>query len=97
MRVAAIDLGTNSFHMLVAEVAPDGHLDPIVQEKEMLRLGDVVSRHGVIPETAADQVVGTIVMGFDVQMAKNPLASTLTHARTTLYAPNMHARHGYDV
>jgi len=26
----------------------------------MLRLGDVVSRHGVIPETAADQVVGTI-------------------------------------
>ncbi|MFN8025096.1 MAG: Ppx/GppA phosphatase family protein [Acidimicrobiia bacterium] len=60
MRVAAIDLGTNSFHMLVAEVAPDGHLEPIVQEKEMLRLGDVVSRHGTIPETAADQVVGTV-------------------------------------
>ena len=60
MRVAAIDLGTNSFHMLVAEVAPDGHLEPLVQEKEMLRLGDVVSRHGAIPETAADQVVGTI-------------------------------------
>ena len=39
-------------------------------------------------------------MGFDVQMAKNPLASTLTHARTariTLYPHNMHARHGYDV
>ena len=39
-------------------------------------------------------------MGFDVQTAKNPLASTLTHARaarTTLYAHNMHARHGYDV
>jgi exopolyphosphatase/guanosine-5'-triphosphate,3'-diphosphate pyrophosphatase len=60
MRVAAIDLGTNSFHMLVAEVGPDGHLEPLVQEKEMLRLGDVVSRHGSIPETAADQVVATV-------------------------------------
>ena len=39
-------------------------------------------------------------MGFDVQMAKNPLASTLAHARTaltTLYTHNMHAHHGYDV
>ena len=39
-------------------------------------------------------------MGFDVQVAKNPLASTLTHARTartTLYAYNIHARHGYNV
>ena len=38
--------------------------------------------------------------GLDVQMAKNPLALTLTHARTartTLYAHNMHARLGYDV
>ena len=39
-------------------------------------------------------------MGFDVQTAKNPLASTLAHARTartTLYAHNMHARRWYDV
>ena len=46
MRVAALDLGTNSFHLLVADVQSDGHIDPIVREKEMLRLGDVVSRHG---------------------------------------------------
>src|SRR5262249_57728059 len=60
MRAAAMDLGTNSFHLLVADVHPDGHIDPIVREKEMLRLGDVVSRHGAIPPTAADQVVGTV-------------------------------------
>jgi len=60
MRVAAMDLGSNSFHLLVADVHPDGHLDPLVQEKEMLRLGDVVSRHGSIPVTAADQVVATV-------------------------------------
>jgi exopolyphosphatase / guanosine-5'-triphosphate,3'-diphosphate pyrophosphatase len=60
MRVAAMDLGTNSFHLLVADAAPDGHLDPLVAEKEMLRLGDVVSRHGFIPPTAADQAVNTV-------------------------------------
>ena len=60
MRVAAIDLGSNSFHLLVADVAPDGHIEPIVQEKEMLRLGDVVSRHGTIPPTACEQVVATV-------------------------------------
>ena len=60
MRVAAMDLGTNSFHLLVADVHADGHIDPIVREKEMLRLGDVVSRHGEIPPTAADQAVATV-------------------------------------
>jgi exopolyphosphatase/guanosine-5'-triphosphate,3'-diphosphate pyrophosphatase len=60
MRVAALDLGSNSFHLLVADVQPDGHIDPVVQEKEMLRLGDVVSRHGSIPPTAADQAVATV-------------------------------------
>ena len=60
MRVAAMDLGSNSFHLLVADVHPDGHIDPLVQEKEMLRLGDVVSRHGTIPLTAADQAVATV-------------------------------------
>jgi exopolyphosphatase/guanosine-5'-triphosphate,3'-diphosphate pyrophosphatase len=60
MRVAAIDLGSNSFHLLVADVHADAHIDPLVQEKEMLRLGDVVSRHGMIPPTAADQAVATV-------------------------------------
>src|SRR4051794_22185525 len=60
MRVAAMDLGSNSFHLLVADVHADGHIDPLVQEKEMLRLGDVVSRHGAIPLTAADQAIATV-------------------------------------
>jgi exopolyphosphatase/guanosine-5'-triphosphate,3'-diphosphate pyrophosphatase len=55
-----MDLGTNSFHLLVADVHPDGHLDPLVREKEMLRLGDVVDRHGAIPTAAADLAVGTV-------------------------------------
>ena len=55
-----MDLGTNSFHLLIADAQPDGHIDPIVQEKEMLRLGDVVSAYGSIPPTAAEQAVATV-------------------------------------
>ncbi len=60
IRVAALDLGTNSFHLLIADAHADGHIDPIVREKEMLRLGEVVSRHGMIPPTASDQAVATV-------------------------------------
>jgi exopolyphosphatase/guanosine-5'-triphosphate,3'-diphosphate pyrophosphatase len=60
VRIAALDLGTNSFHLLVAEVRGDGGFDPLVREKEMLRLGDEVARHGEIPELAADRAVATV-------------------------------------
>lgn len=36
---AAIDLGTNSFHLLVARVDADGRFDVLAKEKEMVRLG----------------------------------------------------------
>jgi exopolyphosphatase/guanosine-5'-triphosphate,3'-diphosphate pyrophosphatase len=60
MRIAALDLGTNSFHLLVAEVQADGGFTPLVREKEMLRLGDHVSREGRIPPDAAEQAIATV-------------------------------------
>lgn len=36
---AAIDLGTNSFHLLVARVQPDGSFDLLTKDKEVVRLG----------------------------------------------------------
>lgn len=60
MRIAALDLGSNSFHLVVAEVAPDGSFESLVREKEMLRLGDVVSREGAITPDAADAAVVTV-------------------------------------
>ncbi len=36
---AAIDLGTNSFHLLVAEVNAEGRLEILTREKEPVRLG----------------------------------------------------------
>jgi exopolyphosphatase/guanosine-5'-triphosphate,3'-diphosphate pyrophosphatase len=60
VRIAALDLGTNSFHLLVADVQPDGHFETLVTEKAMIRLGDVVSREGRITEPAADVVMATV-------------------------------------
>src|SRR5256714_13155983 len=39
MRMAAIDIGTNSIHMIVVQVRPDLSFEVIDREKEMVRLG----------------------------------------------------------
>lgn len=39
-RVAAIDLGTNSFHVVLADLFPDGHYEIIDTLKEMVLLAD---------------------------------------------------------
>ncbi|HEX8769533.1 MAG TPA: Ppx/GppA phosphatase family protein [Acidimicrobiales bacterium] len=60
MRIAALDLGTNSFHLLVVDAHPDATFAPLVREKEMLRLGDVVARNGRITEAVAARAVATV-------------------------------------
>ena len=50
MRIAAFDLGSNSFHLLVVEAHLDGSFSALAAEKEMLRVGDVVARTGYIGE-----------------------------------------------
>src|SRR4029078_8745838 len=39
MRIAAIDIGTNSIHMIVVQVRPDLSFEVIDREKDMVRLG----------------------------------------------------------
>src|ERR1700675_1329021 len=39
MRIAAIDIGTNSIHMIVAQIRPDLSFEVVDREKEMVRLG----------------------------------------------------------
>lgn len=60
MRIAALDLGSNSFHLLVADAHPDGSFDRLFREKEMLRLGDVVARHGRLTDEACDNAVDSV-------------------------------------
>jgi exopolyphosphatase/guanosine-5'-triphosphate,3'-diphosphate pyrophosphatase len=60
VRIAAVDLGSNSFHLVVAEVRPDGTFEPLIREKEMLRLGDVVSREGLVTPEAEESAIQTM-------------------------------------
>ena len=50
-RVAAIDCGTNSIRLLVADVV-DGDLDDIVRRMEIVRLGEGVDRTGRLSDAA---------------------------------------------
>jgi exopolyphosphatase/guanosine-5'-triphosphate,3'-diphosphate pyrophosphatase len=49
MRIAALDVGSNSFHLIVVDVATGGHINVLDRAKEMVRLGDSTLHHGVIP------------------------------------------------
>lgn len=60
MRIAALDLGSNSFHLLIADVHPDGTFEPVTREKDMLRLGDDVARYGRITPSLADRAVASV-------------------------------------
>ena len=54
MRVGAIDCGTNSIRLLVADV--DGpHLDEVVREMTVVRLGEGVDRTGAFSKEALDR------------------------------------------
>jgi exopolyphosphatase / guanosine-5'-triphosphate,3'-diphosphate pyrophosphatase len=52
MKIAAIDVGTNSFHLIVAHVTEDGSFEIIERAKEMVRLGERTLAEGVIPPEA---------------------------------------------
>ena len=58
MRTCVLDLGSNSFHVLVADVA-DGRVVPVMRQREMLHLGAVVARHGHIPPDASERAAAT--------------------------------------
>jgi exopolyphosphatase/guanosine-5'-triphosphate,3'-diphosphate pyrophosphatase len=52
VKVAAIDVGSNSFHLVVVETSPDGGVHVLERAKEMVRLGESSLRDGVIPPAA---------------------------------------------
>lgn len=62
MRVAVVDLGSNSTRLLVAEVQ-DGHIEELARDTTVTRLGQAVDSSGKLAEEAIDRVV-TAVAGY---------------------------------
>jgi exopolyphosphatase/guanosine-5'-triphosphate,3'-diphosphate pyrophosphatase len=50
MRIAALDLGSNSFHALIADVERSGRLAVVDRAKRMPRIGEGIFRTGAISE-----------------------------------------------
>jgi exopolyphosphatase / guanosine-5'-triphosphate,3'-diphosphate pyrophosphatase len=57
MRLAAIDVGSNSVHMLIADVTRDGHLEVVDRVKEMVRLGQRAFITGRLSQESMDLAV----------------------------------------
>jgi exopolyphosphatase/guanosine-5'-triphosphate,3'-diphosphate pyrophosphatase len=60
MRVAAVDLGTNTTRLLVADVA-EGHVDEVVRREAITRLGEDVDRRRILLPTAIARVRNVLV------------------------------------
>ena len=55
MKIAAIDVGTNSFHLIIARVGAEGGIEVVDRAKEMVRIGDSAFRGGVIAPEAFER------------------------------------------
>jgi exopolyphosphatase/guanosine-5'-triphosphate,3'-diphosphate pyrophosphatase len=60
MRVAAVDLGTNTTRLLVADVA-DGRLDEVVRREAITRMGESVDRRRILLPIAIARVRNVLV------------------------------------
>ena len=60
MRVAVVDIGTNSTRLMIADVAPDGALTQLHRESIVTRLGDRVDATGRLSDEATGRVFETL-------------------------------------
>ena len=63
-RVAAIDCGTNTIRLLIADLACDGagraHLEPLRRRNEIVRLGQGVDRTGMLDPAALERTLAVV-------------------------------------
>jgi exopolyphosphatase/guanosine-5'-triphosphate,3'-diphosphate pyrophosphatase len=60
LRVAVVDIGTNSTRLLVADVTHDGHLTERERRTKVTRLGDRLGQTGVLSDEAMERVLATL-------------------------------------
>jgi exopolyphosphatase/guanosine-5'-triphosphate,3'-diphosphate pyrophosphatase len=60
VRIAVVDIGTNSTRLLLADVAQDGTITELARRSEVTRLGVGVDSSGVLSEAAMERVFATL-------------------------------------
>jgi exopolyphosphatase/guanosine-5'-triphosphate,3'-diphosphate pyrophosphatase len=66
VRVAVIDIGTNSTRLLIADVTDAGAITEVVRRTKVTRLGDGVERTGVLAADAMERVLETLAAYTDL-------------------------------
>ncbi len=82
--VAAVDLGSNSFHMLIARVH-EGQIQVIDRMKEMVRLGGGLQPDGLLSEEAMERGIACLTR-FGQRLAGMPAGSVRIVGTNTLRA-----------
>jgi len=67
--IAAVDMGTNSFHMIIAETAAHGAFRVVDRMKHWVRLGDGVDSRGRLDEAAITRMIESL--SFFKQLAES--------------------------
>src|SRR6204780_5090657 len=60
MRIAAIDVGSNSLHMVIAQADPDGAVTTLWRMKEMVGLGRMSFPSHRLSKEAMDRATGAL-------------------------------------
>jgi len=60
VRLATIDIGTNSAKLLILEPAPGSTLRPLEERRRTIRLGEGVDASGVLSEAAVERLIETL-------------------------------------
>jgi len=81
-QLAAIDLGSNSFHMVVARIE-DGHIHILDNLKEMVRLGGGLDKHGRLSQEARVRALACLDR-FSERVQKLPHGSVAAVGTNTL-------------
>jgi exopolyphosphatase / guanosine-5'-triphosphate,3'-diphosphate pyrophosphatase len=88
-RVAAIDCGTNSIRLLVADIDADGAvLTDMAREMKIVRLGEGVDRTGRLSEAALDRTIGALREFADLIGRLSPAAVRMVATSATRDAEN---------
>jgi exopolyphosphatase/guanosine-5'-triphosphate,3'-diphosphate pyrophosphatase len=60
MKIAAIDVGSNSIHMLIVRVLPDHSYETIYKDKAMVRLGSGAFSRGMLTDAAQKKALAAL-------------------------------------
>ena len=90
-RVAAIDCGTNSIRLLIADIdAERAVLTDITREMKIVRLGEGVDRTGRLSLAALDRTMGALREYADLIGRLSPAAVRMVATSATRDAENSH-------